>query len=469
MLAVQVARPDGSWVDDVLLAGPDREICQWLGRPVDRRLLRELVAERQLGLASAGLRPGGTVALRLPPSVAYVVSLLAAWRSGGQVILLDYRLTEHEIDLALAHLAPQLVVAARRAAGGPLSGYYEVAETVSALAGGRPAATDHVLVQLSSGSTGPSKVIGRTAPSLVEEIDRYERVEGMPRRGESAVVLSSLSHTFGLIGVLLYNLYAGARTVVPRRLAALDILDAVAASPEVVTMFGVPFHYELLAGVSSPPPLPRLARAISGGELVRPALPEAFASRYGIPLGQCFGMTEVGVIAMDVLAEYQGVGRPAPGIKVGVEGDELLVGMDRTPYIGAADPSRWHDGWLHTRDAASIDPATGSVLLRGRLDSQVAIGGMKVDLNEIEHTLTALPGVVEAVVVFDGAIEAFLSLEDNVTPAAVEEALAVRLAPFKRPRLLNVVTRLPRTATGKRMRDLNALRAAASATMEARS
>lgn len=462
MLAVQMARSDGSWVDDVLLAGPDHEVCLWLGRPVERRLLRELVAERGRGLAHAGLRPGGTVALKLPPSLAYVVSLLSAWRAGGQVVLLDYRLTEHETSRALAHLAPQLLVTAGQTADGPLSGYYEVAETTSALADGRPAATDHALVQLSSGSTGPSKIIGRTAPSLIDELDRYERIEGMPQRGESAVVANSLSHTFGLIGVLLYNLHVGARTVVPPRLTPLDILDVVAASSEFVTLFGVPFHYELLAGVSSPPPLPQLARAVSGGELVRPELPVAFVSRYGIPLGQCFGMTEVGVIAMDALAEYPGVGRPAPGVGVQLEGDELLVGMDHTPYIGASDPSRWHDGWLHTRDAASIDSATGSVLLRGRLDSQVAIGGMKVDLNEVEHTLTALPGVVEAAVVFDSSIEAFVSLAEDVTPAAVEEALAVQLAPFKRPRQLHVVAQLPRTVTGKRLRDLNALRAAAS-------
>jgi acyl-coenzyme A synthetase/AMP-(fatty) acid ligase len=70
--------------------------------------------------------------------------------------------------------------------------------------------------------------------------------------------------------------------------------------------------------------------------------------------------------------------------------------------------------------------------------------------------------VVEAAVVFDSSIEAFVSLAEDVTPAAVEEALAVQLAPFKRPRQLHVVAQLPRTVTGKRLRDLNALRAAAS-------
>src|SRR4051812_45482230 len=71
---------DVGWVDEVLLAGPDDEVCLRLGAPVTRAALRRLVAERQARLESAGLRRGGAVALRLPPSLAYIANLLAAWR-----------------------------------------------------------------------------------------------------------------------------------------------------------------------------------------------------------------------------------------------------------------------------------------------------------------------------------------------------------------------------------------------------
>src|SRR5215471_8316817 len=55
---------------------------------------------------------------------------------------------------------------------------------VSRRPGGRPAANDCCLVQFSSGSTGEPKIVGRTPDSLLEEIDRYARVDGMPATGE---------------------------------------------------------------------------------------------------------------------------------------------------------------------------------------------------------------------------------------------------------------------------------------------
>jgi hypothetical protein len=61
-------RLDPEWVDEVLLAGAEDEVCLFLGEPVTRATLRQLVAERQRVLAEAGLRRGGSVALCLPPS-----------------------------------------------------------------------------------------------------------------------------------------------------------------------------------------------------------------------------------------------------------------------------------------------------------------------------------------------------------------------------------------------------------------
>jgi len=104
---------------------------------------------------------------------------------------------------------------------------------------------------------------------------------------------------------------------------------------------------------------------------------------------------------------------------------------------------------LHTRDAGTVDPDTGLVRILGRLDSQVSVGGLKVDLTEVEHTLAALPGVAAAVVTYDGGIEAFAVVPDRAAVAAIQQALTERLAAYKRPRTLHVVDELPRTATGK--------------------
>ena len=456
-------RLDGAWVDRVLLAGDPVEPCLWFGRPLDRDALRALVDAQQELLSAAGLAAGGTAALCLPPSPGYVAVLLAAWRIGAQVSLLDHRLTEAEVRRALDRLGPQVLVEAKKSSGAALRGYAEVEPVAVAQREGRPAATPHVLIQLSSGSTGPSKVIARTSADLEAELDRYDRLAGFPRRGDRIVLLASMVHVLGLVGGLLHGLHAGVELVLPDRLTAAGILEAVSWGDRPTTVIGVPFYAELLAGVAQPPALPQFARMIVAGELVRPHVPPAFVARYGVPLGTMYGMTELGVIATDLSGDLHPAVEPAAGLRLEIRSGELHIQMSESPYIGLTDPARWSDGWLHTRDAAAA-AQDGRVVILGRLDSQVSIGGLKVDLTEVEQTLSGLEGVTEAVVVFDdGAIAAYAALGEGVTAENVRERLAGELAAYKLPRRLQVLPKLPRTATGKLLRDTAGLHEAANA------
>jgi 3-hydroxy-4-methylanthranilate adenylyltransferase len=445
------------WVDEVLLAGAPGDVCLYLDDPISRAELRQLVAERQRALTDAGLGRGGSVALCLAPSLAFIANLLASWRIGAQASLLDHRLTPYEVDVALKRLLPQVVVAAEHSTSGPLRGFHQITERVSAYPG-QPAATTHSVIQLSSGSTGPSKIIGRDAANLVEEVKRYTMIDGVPGSGERIVSLASMVHVLGLVGGLLYGLHANVTLAIPARMTADGILSTVAAGKPPTTLLGVPFHIELLASVRTPPELPQLTGMTTGGELVRADVYAAFVDRYDIRLGNMYGMTEVGVIATDLFGEHRPAVLPAPGLTVREEGGELHVSVPVSPYLGDQDPSRWSDGWLHTKDAGSVDPETGLVRILGRRDSQVSVGGLKVDLTEVEHMLAALPEVTGAVVVHDQAIEAYLVLAEGAQTAAVEREITTRLAAYKRPRRLHVVEQLPRTATGKLVRNNAVLR-----------
>jgi acyl-coenzyme A synthetase/AMP-(fatty) acid ligase len=460
MKAESASEVGPEWVDDVLLAGSDNNVPLRLpAGPIARSELRQLVAARREALAAAGLRPGGCVALRLPPSLAYVANLLAVWRIGAQAVLLDHRLTQYEVDQAVARLGVQLVVQVDRTLSSPLSVFADVTESIVAREG-EPARTPHAVLQLSSGSTGPSKVIGRTAADLVAEVHRYTLIDGVPLGGERIILLPSMVHVLGLVGGLLYGLHAGVELVPPRRLTGDSILEAVASGPAPATVLGVPFHIGLLASVTDPPKLAQLKRMTTGGELVPAAVANTFAEKYGVPLGNMWGMTEVGVIATDLFGAHRPSLLPAPGLAVREEGGELQVSRPESPYVGLSDPTRWSDGWLHTKDAGRVDAGTGLVTVLGRLDSQVSVGGLKVDLTEVEHTLTEVTGVVAAVVLFDDGITAFVQLEDAATGPAVEAALAERVAGYKRPRTMHVLAAMPRTTTGKLVRDRAVLRAA---------
>jgi acyl-coenzyme A synthetase/AMP-(fatty) acid ligase len=459
----------GEWVDEYLLAGNDDQVCVRMGRPVDRRELRQLVDQQQRELAEAGLTAGGTVSLRLPPSLAFIASLLAGWRLGAQVSLLDHRLAPGEVDRALGSLAPQVVVTGEKVSGPALAGYAQVDAVTTARPDGRPAATGHALIQLSSGSTGPSKVIGRTSAELIAELGRYRQFPQYPKPGERIVLLASIVHVLGLVGGLLHSLHGDVQLVYPDRITADGIMDAVAAGPEPTMVLGVPFHAELLCAgavghlsgqAGTVRPLPQLVRMVVAGELTRPGVPDRFTGLFHVPLGSMYGMTELGVIATDLDGSLRPAVAPAPGMTVAIEDGELLVKMPASPYVGLVDPTRWSDGWLHTRDAARIDPETALVTIQGRRDSQISVGGLKVDLTEVEQTLCDLPQVSTAVVIYDTEITAFLVLTDGASLGDAEAALTQELAAYKRPRRLHVLADMPRTATGKIVRDHATLRAA---------
>ncbi len=450
---------DAGWVDEVLLAGPDDQLC-FSGEAVrlDRAGLRQLVAERRARLSSAGLRAGGAAALRLPPSISYVANLLAVWQLGAQAILLDHRLTDYEVDRAAERLRPQVIVSPVKVAGG-LRVFHEVEDTVRGYAD-QPAETGHAVIQLSSGSTGPSKVIGRFAADLVAEIERYTKIDGVPLPGERIVLLPSMVHVLGLVGGLLYGLHAGVTLVPPQRLTGDSILDAIDSHPSPATVLGVPFHIGLLTSTVSDRRPGQLRRMTTGGELVPAATAARFVDMYQVPLGNMYGMTEVGVIGTDLYGSHRPAVLPAPGINITVHDGELWIERPDSPYLGEPVPQRWADGWLRTKDAGAIDPATGLVTILGRLDSQVTIGGLQVDLAEVEATIGALPGVVAAIVALDEAIVAYLQLADGHYVEDVEDELASRLASYKRPQVWHSLPELPRTTTGKLVRDRSVLRAA---------
>lgn len=453
--------PSCEWVQKELLSGNPDDRCVWIGDPVTRGELTQLIDVRQRLLEASGLRPGGTLTLQLPPSLEYIAMLLAGWRIGAQVSLLDHRLVRGEVNRALERLAPQVMVTAKNTVSTPMAGYARVEAEATSRADGRPAATPHALIQLSSGSTGPSKVIARTASDLIAELGRYEKLAEYPGQGTRIILLSSIVHVLGLVGGLLHSLHARMELVFPDRLTADGIRAAVTAGSEPTMLLGVPFHAELLA--TGGEPLPQLTRMVVAGELTRPWLPGAFTARYGVPLGTMYGMTELGVIATDLSGRTAPAVAPAPGMNLRVADGELLVRMAASPYLGPVGDTRWVDGWLHTKDAATIDPATGLVTILGRLDSQISIGGLKVDLTEVEQTLCALPQVDSAVVAYDKEIEAYLVLREGSTVSEVESGLAEQLAAYKRPRQLFVLRTLPRTATGKITRSRPVLRSAANA------
>ncbi|MEU3606817.1 class I adenylate-forming enzyme family protein [Streptomyces sp. NPDC035033] len=448
------------WGESLLGAGADRHPWVVSSTSEFRSELRSAVA----GLASTfrdhGMGENSTVLLRMRPSLTYLRVLLALWSRGAQVVLVDFRATPAEYGPLVELVRPQYVIDSDEHTG-PATGFEEeVPFRVAVRPSGRPAASDACLVQFSSGSTGRPKVIGRTPASLLAELDRHAALPELPGAGDRVVLLNSLVHTMGLVTGVLHALRQGATVVLPPLPTPAGVLRA-ARETGAMAVYGVPAHFELLARTPEVPPLPALRLAVTGGERLPVEVYEEFHRRYGVRIGQVYGVTETGLLAAGLHGPRPPVlGSAVPGVETKIVGQELYVRLDRSPYVGEDRPDRYADGWLRTFDRFTADDVTGELSILGRLDSLVTIGGLKVDLAEVEAVLRAHPAVGEAVVLHHEAIEAYVGGEAAPETGELIAWCRERLAAVKVPKRFFTAPALPRNKTGKLVRDREALRAA---------
>jgi acyl-coenzyme A synthetase/AMP-(fatty) acid ligase len=127
--------------------------------------------------------------------------------------------------------------------------------------------------------------------------------------------------------------------------------------------------------------------------------------------------------------------------------------MDRSPYLYGEHADRFTDGWLRTYDRVHQDPATGVLSMLGRADSLVVVGGLKVDLTEVETALLAHPRVTEAMVTHGEVIEAFVGADQAVCADELTAWCRERLSPVKIPKRFFITRLLPRNSMGKLVRD----------------
>jgi acyl-coenzyme A synthetase/AMP-(fatty) acid ligase len=279
----------------------------------------------------------------------------------------------------------------------------------------------------------------------------------MTRPGERVYLRGSPLHIFGLtVGVLL-TLRIGATLVFPHRFHPGDLLDR-ARHARVNVVLGVPAHFDMLSQAAGDDRPDALRLAVSAGDVLTDAVKHRFERRYDVGVGQIYGMSECGAIATDLTGEFTHpvVGRLLPGIEPRITEGELYLRLDRSPYPFAEHSGRYADGWLRTYDRAALDPATAVLTLLGRADAVRIIGGLKVDLTEVEALLREHPKVTEALVVLRTA-------KDNDSPPMLEAYVAggdlvadelaawcrSRLSTFKVPRRWHIGADIPRTALGK--------------------
>jgi acyl-CoA synthetase (AMP-forming)/AMP-acid ligase II len=326
-----------------------------------------------------------------------------------------------------------------------------------------------------SGTTGVPKIALRPAPAAIREAHNYQ--ETMAVASEDVILcVVPMSHGYGFGTSVTVPLVSGARVISSRRFQPHVVQRALAEHP--VTMFpAVPamLHLFLVASRGRVENIPR--RVLSAGAPLSEQTARAFFEATKIPARSLYGTTETGGISVDVDSETGSlggcVGRPMRSIVAEIrpvpDSTELKEGIGRvwikSPSVMAGylskdgiDSSAIVDGWFHTGDLGELDES-GRIHLVGRESEVINVFGMKVIPSEVEDVIALAPGVTD-VKVYAGRhrsgsqiVKAVIAATDSLDLAALRAHCVKNLVPYKRPEVITQLESLPRTPTGKIIRD----------------
>lgn len=303
-----------------------------------------------------------------------------------------------------------------------------------------PHADELAALFLTSGATGTPTAVRKLGRQLFAQMEMELGVLGV-RRGVSVYSLAPPFHILGFVYGLFLPLLGGGRAAFSRgELQQAWLRTINTRRPDLVV--GVPMHYRLLARCAAAP-LPR-ATYFSSGAPMPPPVYHSFLEQAGHPIVQGYGSTETGGIARRASL---GAWTPFPGLRWKVEPGTGRL-MVRSPW--QETPEQWH----RTDDV--VEPEGEGFRLLGRSDSVIKVAGKRFSTNEVVGATTSTPGVEEAAAVTyqrygEVAVALFVAARpgEEVTAEQLRAALGQRLAAFKLPRTIRVLSELPRLSNGK--------------------
>jgi benzoate-CoA ligase len=291
---------------------------------------------------------------------------------------------------------------------------------------------------------------------------------------------AKLFFAYGLGNALTFPMTVGACTILmaerPTPEATFKRLTGGVGGAKPTVFFGAPTGF---AGMLAHPNLPKksdlaLRLVSSAGEALPAELGERFKQYFGVDIVDGIGSTEMLHIFLSNKPEdvrYGTTGWAVPGYEIELRGDDgktVPVGETGDLYIkgpssalmywGNREKSRetFQGGWTKSGDKY-VRNKDGTYTYSGRSDDMLKVSGIYVSPFEVEATLIQHPAVLEAAVIgiqdSEGLTKTKAFVVLKVGASASEEELKAfvkdKLAPFKYPRVIEFLSELPKTATGK--------------------
>jgi long-chain acyl-CoA synthetase len=248
---------------------------------------------------------------------------------------------------------------------------------------------------------------------------------------------------------------------------------------ERITFFGaVPYMFIVLADtpVRGTVDLSSLRTVFSASAPLLPDDNRRFQAKYGHWIRQLYGSTETGTISInldrDPAAHLASVGIPLPGVRVevvdesgrpvaaGMEGEVVVASPGAiTGYAGNAEATAasFRNGVYFSGDLGRKG-AGGHLTLTGRTKLLINRGGFKVNPLEVEQAIQSHPNVREVAVVGapgphgDDVVRCVVVASGPCTPEEIVRHCEGRIADYKIPSRIEFRDALPKTETGKLLR-----------------
>ena len=443
-----------------------------------------------LGAMYAGLVPVAVNTLLTADDYAYMLEhsrAQAALVSGALLPALSAAMTKSEHEL-------QKVIVSRPV--GPLQpiqaefeSFVRAHEPMAKAASTR--ADDPGFWLYSSGSTGRPKGTVHSHANPYWTAELYGKSVLSLREDDVCFSAAKLFFAYGLGNGLTFPMSVGATTILmaerPTPEATFKRWLGGVGGLKPTVFFGAPTGF---AGMLASPQLPAtdevaLRLVSSAGEALPSELGERFKRHFGVDIVDGIGSTEMLHVYLSNLPDrvrYGTTGWPVPGYDIELRGENGEPVPDGEPgdlfirgpssalmYWGNRTKSRetFQGAWTKSGDKY-VRNEDGSYTYGGRSDDMLKVSGIYVSPFEVESTLMQHPGVLEAAVIGVADSEGLTTTKafvvrkagQDVDGAALKAFCKERLAPYKYPRLIEFVSDLPKTATGKiqrfKLRELEA-------------
>jgi 2-aminobenzoate-CoA ligase len=341
----------------------------------------------------------------------------------------------------------------------------------------RTAADDVALIAFTSGTTGRPKAAMHFHRDVLAVADTFSKYVIMPTPDDVFTGTPPLAFTFGLGGLLIFPIRAGARTLLIERATPAELADHIAARG-VTVVSTAPTAYRAMLATGKADQLRKLRRPVSAGETLPASVWHAFYDATGVKIIDGIGSTEllhIFISAADDQIRPGSTGLPVPGYRALVLDEDARPVPDGQPgrlavkgptgcrYL-ADDRQRNYvsGGWNFTGDTYIRD-SDGYFWYQARSDDMIISAGYNIAGPEVEEVLLSHPSVAECGVVGlpdetrGQVVTAFVVLTEGSAAGPelateLQDLVKRKIAPYKYPRVIEFRPSLPRTNTGKLQR-----------------